>query len=129
MSDTLTLSPEDQRQFLAAYLNADHVVHRQDPFHRKFDRLIGDCLLAEELELGVALIALTAARGVDLQARAAGMLLTLLEGRGRRTCRACGCTDTGCSGCVARTGHPCAWVEADLCSACVPTGTTEGGGR
>ena len=36
-----------------------------------------------------------------------------------RTCRRCGCTDTDCSECVARTGQSCSWVEADLCSACV----------
>ena len=39
-----------------------------------------------------------------------------------RTCRRCGCTDDDCGGCVARTGQPCSWVEADLCSAC--TGLT-----
>ena len=33
-------------------------------------------------------------------------------------CRVCGCTDVDCSGCVERTGEPCSWVEADLCSAC-----------
>lgn len=36
------------------------------------------------------------------------------------TCRACSCTDDDCSGCVERTGSPCHWVEADLCSACAP---------
>ncbi|MFW6217430.1 MAG: hypothetical protein ACOC4K_00395 [Verrucomicrobiota bacterium] len=35
-----------------------------------------------------------------------------------RTCRLCGCTDDDCSGCIARTGGPCHWVEEDLCSAC-----------
>ncbi len=35
-----------------------------------------------------------------------------------RTCRVCGCTDDNCSECVKRTGKPCHWVEADLCSAC-----------
>jgi hypothetical protein len=35
-----------------------------------------------------------------------------------RMCRACGCTDDDCSGCIARTGWPCSWVEPDLCSAC-----------
>jgi hypothetical protein len=36
-------------------------------------------------------------------------------------CRACGCTDDDCSGCVERTGKPCRWVTEghDLCSACV----------
>lgn len=37
-----------------------------------------------------------------------------------RRCRKCGCTDDDCGGCVIRTGEPCTWVEADLCSACVP---------
>jgi len=36
-----------------------------------------------------------------------------------RRCRVCGCTDADCSGCIARTGKPCYWVAADLCSACV----------
>lgn len=38
-----------------------------------------------------------------------------------RACRVCGCTDLDCSGCVQRTGHPCAWVpgEDDLCTACI----------
>jgi hypothetical protein len=36
-----------------------------------------------------------------------------------RSCRACGCTDADCSGCIERTGRPCFWVEADLCSACL----------
>ena len=36
-----------------------------------------------------------------------------------RTCRVCGCTDNDCTQCVERTGHPCRWVEEDLCSACV----------
>ena len=33
-------------------------------------------------------------------------------------CRRCGCSDRDCSECVERTGEPCWWVEADLCSAC-----------
>lgn len=36
-----------------------------------------------------------------------------------RTCRKCGCTDRNCRQCIERTGEPCHWVEADLCSACV----------
>lgn len=36
-----------------------------------------------------------------------------------RACRVCGCTDNDCTQCVERTGHPCRWVEEDLCSACV----------
>lgn len=34
-------------------------------------------------------------------------------------CRLCGCTDHNCEVCVIKTGQPCHWVEADLCSACV----------
>lgn len=37
-----------------------------------------------------------------------------------RTCRECGCTEDNCSQCVEKTGEPCTWIEADLCSACVP---------
>jgi len=36
-----------------------------------------------------------------------------------RRCRKCGCTNDDCRGCIERTGQPCHWVEADLCSACV----------
>ena len=36
-------------------------------------------------------------------------------------CRSCGCTDDDCSGCIARMGVPCYWVEEDLCSACADT--------
>lgn len=36
-----------------------------------------------------------------------------------RECRNCGCTEEDCSGCIAKTGKPCRWVERDLCSACV----------
>lgn len=39
-----------------------------------------------------------------------------------RRCRECGCTDENCAGCIERTGQPCAWVDDDLCSACVPAG-------
>ncbi|MFO0887566.1 MAG: hypothetical protein U0790_00305 [Isosphaeraceae bacterium] len=35
-----------------------------------------------------------------------------------RRCRECGCTDDDCSDCIERTGEPCHWVEANLCSAC-----------
>lgn len=35
-----------------------------------------------------------------------------------RTCRVCGCTDYDCSGCFAKSGYPCWWVEEDLCSTC-----------
>lgn len=36
-----------------------------------------------------------------------------------RECRVCGCTEDDCSQCIQKTGYPCHWVEADLCSACV----------
>ena len=36
-----------------------------------------------------------------------------------RTCKHCCCTDSDCSGCIARTGKPCHWVAPDVCSACV----------
>lgn len=42
-----------------------------------------------------------------------------------RQCRACGCTAADCSGCIARTGQPCSWVEYDLCSACVHSAGAE----
>jgi hypothetical protein len=40
-----------------------------------------------------------------------------------RKCRICGCTDDDCRQCIEKTGHPCAWIEADLCSACDPNPT------
>ncbi len=39
-----------------------------------------------------------------------------------RRCSVCGCTQDDCSGCIEKTGEPCHWVEADLCSACVQEG-------
>lgn len=33
-------------------------------------------------------------------------------------CRVCGCTDDDCRGCIERTGKPCYWIAANLCSAC-----------
>ncbi|WP_445453111.1 ASCH domain-containing protein [Flavobacterium sp. 25HG05S-40] len=33
-------------------------------------------------------------------------------------CRVCGCTNNDCGQCVEKTGHPCHWVEENLCSAC-----------
>jgi hypothetical protein len=35
-----------------------------------------------------------------------------------RTCRVCGCTEADIRPCAQRTGWPCHWVAADLCSAC-----------
>lgn len=35
-----------------------------------------------------------------------------------RRCRECGCTDLACRSCIEATGHPCSWVEGDLCSRC-----------
>lgn len=40
-------------------------------------------------------------------------------------CRVCGCTDDDCLDCILRTGEPCSWAEADLCSACVGDLTRE----
>lgn len=37
-----------------------------------------------------------------------------------RTCRICGCTNEDCRLCIQKTGEPCHWVAADLCSACLP---------
>lgn len=39
---------------------------------------------------------------------------------GAPTCRVCGCTEADCRQCIEKTGQACHWVEADLCSACVP---------
>ena len=39
-----------------------------------------------------------------------------------RGCRQCGCCEDNCEGCIAPSGSPCHWVEADLCSACKASG-------
>lgn len=44
-----------------------------------------------------------------------------------RSCRVCGCTDGDCRGCIERTGYPCSWVDADLCSACAVARCTDCG--
>lgn len=36
-----------------------------------------------------------------------------------RKCRVCLCTEENCSLCIEKTGEPCHWVAADLCSACI----------
>lgn len=36
-----------------------------------------------------------------------------------KSCKICGCTDIDCKQCIEKTGHPCFWVEEDLCSACM----------
>lgn len=45
---------------------------------------------------------------------------------GVRSCRVCGCTDDNCRQCFEKTGHPCHWVETDLCSACVTENQSSG---
>lgn len=40
---------------------------------------------------------------------------------GEPICRVCGCCDDDCQNCIRRTGEPCSWIAADLCSACVET--------
>lgn len=39
----------------------------------------------------------------------------------RGVCRVCGCTDTDCRACIARTGEPCSWIDEEhtICSRCV----------
>lgn len=53
------------------------------------------------------------------QVDASGMVGEAIEAATRR-CRGCGCTDVDCGACAIVTGQPCHWVEADLCSACLP---------
>lgn len=33
-------------------------------------------------------------------------------------CSVCDCTDSDCSQCIERTGEPCYWARAGVCSAC-----------
>lgn len=42
-----------------------------------------------------------------------------------RRCRECGCTNDDCRQCIEKTGSPCSWVEADLCSACDTPATSK----
>jgi ParB/RepB/Spo0J family partition protein len=58
-------------------------------------------------------------RAVRIAARIEGAVQDELA---KRTCRVCGCTEDNCQGCIERTGAPCTWIEADLCSACVQPG-------
>jgi hypothetical protein len=41
----------------------------------------------------------------------------------------CGCTEADCRQCVEKTGSPCSWVEADLCSECVSAEEIEQTGK
>lgn len=46
-------------------------------------------------------------------------LKTILpDNASEQKCRVCGCTENNCEQCIKLTGHPCHWVEVDLCSAC-----------
>lgn len=71
---------------------------------------------------------LAAGRLVGQVERLVGLPPSVVEDPARacapRACRVCGCTELDCSGCIERTGEPCHWVEANLCSACpaVPVG-------
>lgn len=56
------------------------------------------------------------ADGIDHQF----VITELARSKAVRTCRSCACTDDDCSQCIAKTGEPCHWVAADLCSACPP---------
>ena len=47
---------------------------------------------------------------------------TITVEKKKRTCRVCGCTDDDCSQCIKAQGHPCNWVESDLCSRCKDEG-------
>lgn len=78
---TIEMSAEEQREFLMTYVNAPHVIHREDPFQHQFDDLIGECLRREELALGCALMSLFALRGAGWQARAAAVLMELVTSR------------------------------------------------
>jgi hypothetical protein len=49
----------------------------------------------------------------------------LNKAAGIQHCRVCKCTAFDCSQCVAKTGSPCHWVAADLCSACAPADADE----
>ncbi len=56
---------------------------------------------------------LAAVRSDDFRQRSLPLVASLV-----RACRVCGCTDNDCRQCIERTGAPCRWVAADLCSAC-----------
>lgn len=50
---------------------------------------------------------------------------TKLLAESPRTCRVCGCTDADCGPCLVATGHPCHWIEKDLCSRCGTIASTK----
>ena len=52
-------------------------------------------------------------------------LCTVTPPAAQRRCRVCGCTAADCRQCIAKTGEPCHWVAADLCSACAPAAPQE----
>lgn len=50
--------------------------------------------------------------------RRAAFLASCARKAAARACRVCGCTEADIRPCAQRTGWPCHWVAADLCSAC-----------
>jgi len=69
--------------------------------------------MAESLAEAIA----TSIPGAKVRRRA-GVTTILIPGG---KCRVCGCTDSDCRKCIARTGHACSWADEkrDLCTACV----------
>lgn len=71
----------------------------------------------------------TKSRGVDINVKKRAGVITITVPTG--LCEKCGCTDLDCGGCIARTGNPCSWANAEhtLCSACTkPKQTIHKGG-
>jgi hypothetical protein len=65
------------RAWVRGYLAAPHVMGEADPLRRRFNALVGGCLVADEVELAWALTTLVALRCAGLQSDAAATLLAL----------------------------------------------------
>lgn len=80
---THTIVPEDRRAYLRAWLDDPDVIADDDSIKLRLRQAVAECLRREELEMGMAIIALIATRPVMLHRRACEMLWGLVADRPR----------------------------------------------
>jgi hypothetical protein len=75
------LKHRDAVDWLREYVNAPHVVGRPDGLQHEFERLVAECLRADEVLLGVSLVLLIGLRGRGAIDQAVSDLLTIAAAR------------------------------------------------
>lgn len=118
-TDKTELSADAMEETLREMVQRNHGVERTSKSQRLIDMATEGCLIEGEIELGLSLGLLNAARVAGRQHLVCECLLQLMLDLRQNTellsvqrCRVCGCTnDRACEG-------GCNWVEFDLCSRC-----------